>query len=94
MGEYLPRANIADPYNVLGYSVAQLVVHVLGQCGDDLSRENLMRQALRLHAVELPMLLPGVTITTSPEDRRVIRSMQMQRFNGTTWTLFGPLLRE
>jgi ABC-type branched-subunit amino acid transport system substrate-binding protein len=94
MAAYLANGRGDDPFNVLGYSVAELVVHVLRQCGDDLRRENLLRQALHLRGVRLGMLLPGIVINTSPEDRRVIRSMQMQRFNGSRWELLGHLVTD
>ena len=64
---------------VLGYSVGELIVEVLRRCGHDLSRENLLYQTLRLKDLRLTMLLPDIVINTSPEDRRVIRNMRMQR---------------
>ena len=92
MDKYFPTATARRAFTVYGYSAAQTLVQVLRQCGDDLSRENVMRQAANLNNFELPMLLPGIKINTSPNDYFPIEQMQMQRFNGTTWELFGPVL--
>ena len=91
MQRYNPEGNLSDYYNVLGYSTAMTMVHVLKQCGDDLSRENILRQATNIQHLELPMLLPGVTINTSPTDYRPIKQMRLVRFDGKSWTLFGEL---
>ncbi len=85
MNENLPGADLSDATNAAGYSFAQTLEQVLRQCGDDLSRENIMRQATNLHDFRLPMLLPGSLINTSPTDYRVITYMKLQRFNGTSW---------
>ncbi len=68
------------------------LVQVLKQCGDDLTRENVMKQAANLKDLELPMLLPGIKINTSPTDFAPIQQMQLQRFDGKTWQLFGDVL--
>jgi branched-chain amino acid transport system substrate-binding protein len=68
------------------------LVHVLKQCGDDLSRENVMRQAAAIHDLELPMLLPGVAINTSPTDFRPLKQMRLVRFDGQTWQSFSELI--
>ena len=65
---------------------------VLERCGDDLTRENVMRQATSLKDIELPLLLPGVKINTSPTDYLPIEQMQLQRFDGQSWVGFGDLL--
>ncbi len=85
MTENMPEADLSDATNVAGYSFAQTLEQVLRQCGDDLSRENIMRQATNLHDFRLPMLLPGSLINTSPTDYRVITYMKLQRFNGASW---------
>jgi len=77
---------------VYGYSAAQTMVQVLKQCGDDLTRENVMRQAANIRGLELPMLLPGIRINTSPTDYFPIEQMQLQRFDGTRWVRFGEVL--
>jgi branched-chain amino acid transport system substrate-binding protein len=92
MDKYFPDGDRGSAFTVYGYSAAQNLVQVLRQCGDDLSRENVMRQAANLNDLELPMLLPGIKINTSPTDYFPIEQMQMQRFNGATWELFGPVL--
>ncbi len=83
--KYMPDADEKDSLNVAGYSYAQTLVQVLRQCGEDLSRANIMRQATNLHDFRLPMLLPGSLISTSPEDYRVITYMRLQRFTGRGW---------
>jgi branched-chain amino acid transport system substrate-binding protein len=92
MDKYYPGGDKTNVFTVYGYSVAQTLIRVLKQCGDDLSRENVIRQAANLHDLQLGMLLPGITINTSPIDFAPIKQMQMQRFNGQTWELFGPIL--
>ncbi len=94
MRQYNPDADIADRFNVYGYSAAQTLEQVLRQCGDDLTRENIMRQAANLHDLQLPMMLPGVVINTSPTNFRPIRQMQLQRFDGNRWVLFGGIVGE
>ncbi len=85
MARHMPDADTTDGANVAGYSYAQLLEIVLRQCGDDLSRENIMRQASNLHDVRLPLLLPGSVINTSPTQYRVITYMKLQAFNGSSW---------
>ncbi|BBK31085.1 amino acid/amide ABC transporter substrate-binding protein (HAAT family) [Stella humosa] len=89
MKKYNPDGNLADTFNVYGYSVAQTLVQVLKQCGDDLTRENVMKQAASLKNLGQPMLLPGITINTGPDDFYPIEQMQLMRFNGKTWDPFG-----
>ena len=92
MKTYNPNANLVDYYNVLGYSVAMTLVQVLEQCGDDLSRANIMRQAANIRGLSLPMLLPGVVINTSPTDYRPIKQMRLVRFDGRTWQPVSDLI--
>ncbi len=87
MAKYYPEGSTADNLNVGGYSFAQTLVYVLKQCGDDLSRENIMKQAASIHGLSLPMLLPGITINTAPNDYRPIRELKLVRFNGKNWEL-------
>jgi len=65
---------------------------VLKQCGDDLTRANLMKQVANLHDLELPMLLPGIKVNTGPTDFYPVKQMQMGRFDGERWVLFGPVI--
>jgi branched-chain amino acid transport system substrate-binding protein len=92
MKRYYPDGNIADAYNVAGYSFSQALVDILKRCGDDLTRENIMKQATNLKDVELPMFLPGIKITTSPTDYRIIKQLQLMRFDGKQWVLFGDVI--
>ena len=85
MKKWYPEGNLADASNVYGYTVAQGLVQVLKQCGDDLTRENIMRQAANLKGYRNPALLPGTLIDTSPTDYRVIETMKIGRFNGKIW---------
>ena len=68
-------------------------MHVLKACGDELTRENVMRQAANIDKLSLPMLLPGITVNTSPTDFAPIKEVQMARFDGERWQLFGPLIK-
>jgi branched-chain amino acid transport system substrate-binding protein len=91
MQKYDPEGNLGDSFNVYGYSVAQTLVQVLTQCGDDFSRENIMKQAAHLD-MTLPMLLPGIRIHTSAEDFSPIKQMQLVRFEGKQWVRFGDII--
>jgi branched-chain amino acid transport system substrate-binding protein len=91
MKKYYPDGNLADGSNVFGYLVAQTLVQVLKQCGDDLSRANVMKQAASLKNFELPMLLPGIKINTSPTDFAPIQQEQLAKFDGKEWVRFGEI---
>ena len=92
MKKYNTSGNVADADTVYGYSAAQTMVAVLKACGDNLTRENLMKQAASIRDLQLPMLLPGIIISTSANDFTPIKQMQLQKFDGTTWQLFGDLI--
>jgi len=92
MEKYLPGADKSDAGYVAGASLAASAVQVLKQCGDDLTRENVMKQAGNLHHFRVPMLLPGIEVNTSPTDFAPIKQIQMARFDGQRWQLFGPLI--
>jgi branched-chain amino acid transport system substrate-binding protein len=92
MKKYYPDGNPMDNLNPYGYGAAQTLVQVLKQCGDDLTRENVMRQAANLKDVELPMLLPGIRLNTSPTDFYPIEQAQLVRFDGKTWVRFGEVM--
>jgi len=92
MDKYFPEGDKTSAFTVYGYSVAQTLVQVLKQCGDDLTRENVMKQAANLKDFVQPMFLPGMKINTSEKDYFPIEQMQMERFNGEQWELFGPLM--
>ena len=92
MDTYYPEGDKANPFNVYGYAAAQTMEQVLKQCGDDLSRENVMKQAANLRNFRAKMLLPGISISTSPTDFYPIEAMQMQRFEGEEWVRFGDIV--
>jgi branched-chain amino acid transport system substrate-binding protein len=92
MKKYYPDGDVKDGFNVFGYAVAQTLIQVLKQCGDDLSRQNIMTQAANLKNFEVSVLLPGIRINTSPTDFYPIEQVQLGRFDGKRWVLFGELL--
>lgn len=94
MKKYQPSASTGDLFNVQGYTVAQIMVRVLQNCKDDLSRENVIKQATNLNGLEMPMLLPGIKVHTEPNNVTPIRQIQMARFDGKSWVLFGDVLGE
>jgi branched-chain amino acid transport system substrate-binding protein len=91
MKKYYPEGALDDQFNAFGYTVAQAMVHVLKQCGNDLSRENIMKQAASLKNVEFPLLLPGIKVNTSPTDHAPIEQEQLAKFDGERWVPFGEL---
>ena len=94
MAKYYPDGDKDSNFNTYGYSTAQLLVHVLKQCGDDLTRENVMKQAASLKDVTSDTALPGIKANTSATDYRVNKQLQMMKFNGERWELFGPILED
>ncbi|WP_076857792.1 ABC transporter substrate-binding protein [Bradyrhizobium mercantei] len=92
LSKYFPEANRADSLVMTGYNAAQTLVQVLKQCGDDLTRANVMKQAANLKAFRTSNLLPGITMNTSSIDFAPIKQMQLRRLKGERWELFGPLL--
>ncbi len=91
LAKWAPAVSSQDINGVYGYGVAQVMVQVLKQCGSDFSRENIMKQAAHLD-MSVGMLLPGIRVTTSPTDFHPIKQMQLQKFNGVTWVLFGEVI--
>jgi branched-chain amino acid transport system substrate-binding protein len=92
MDKYFPDGDKTSSFTVYGYTVAQTLHETLKQAGDNLTRENVMKQAASLKDLKLPMLLPGITINTSAKDFYPIEQMQMQKFTGERWELFGPVI--
>src|SRR5262245_24226500 len=92
MSKYLPGEDVRRPSFVYGYNSAATLVQVLKQAGNDLSRENIMRQATNLRDLELPMLLPGIKVSTSPTDYYPVQQLQLIRFDGKRWVRFGDLV--
>ncbi|MGY3449425.1 ABC transporter substrate-binding protein [Bradyrhizobium sp. USDA 4353] len=94
MDKYYPEGDKLNTVNTYGYSTAELLVQILRQCGDDLTRDNVMRQAANIKGFVPSLALPGLSINTSPTDFRVNKQMQMMRFNGERWELFGPIIED
>ena len=92
LAEDFPQGNRADSLVMTGFNMAQTLVQVLKQCGDNLTRENVMKQAANLKDFRTTNLLPGIKINTSPIDFAPIKQVQLRRFKGDTWELFGPIL--
>jgi branched-chain amino acid transport system substrate-binding protein len=92
MRTYMPGANVDDGYYTSGYNRSVLLARVLKTCGDDLSREAVMRRVSNLKDIDLPRLLPGIKVNTSPTDFAPIEQMQLARFNGRSWVRFGDIL--
>jgi len=92
MGKYNAGASLQDASNVFAFSVVSLMHETLKKCGNDLTRENLMKQAANFQKFRLPMLLPGITVSTSPTDYYPIQAVQLSRFKGETWELFGDIM--
>jgi branched-chain amino acid transport system substrate-binding protein len=92
MAKYHPTAHLADLGNVSGYTVSTLMAETLRRCGDELTRANVMKQATSFQKFRVPMLLPGITVTTSPTDYYPIQAVQLAKFKGQSWELFGEIL--
>lgn len=92
MDKYFPEGDKTSSFTVYGYAVGQSLVQVLKQAGNELTRENVMKQAANLKNVEINVLLPGIKLNSGPNDFFPIEQMQMQRFTGDRWELFGPIM--
>ena len=92
MKEYMPDADLADVNYPFSYGIGGTAMQMLKQCDGNFSRENIMKQATNLQGLELPTLLPGITVNTSPTNYHPIRHLQLQRWNGTRWERFGNVI--
>jgi branched-chain amino acid transport system substrate-binding protein len=92
MKKYYPDGNVADVFNVYGYTVAATLHQVLKQCGNDLTRQNVMKQAASMKGFRIDTLLPGITVQTGGSDYAPIEALQLERFNGKQWELFGEVI--
>jgi branched-chain amino acid transport system substrate-binding protein len=92
MAKYYPEGDVKDAGNVSAYGVTHTMLYVLKQCGNDLSRENMMKQATSLHDVENPTLLPGIKLNSGPTNYHPIRQLQLMRWSGKTWERFGDII--
>lgn len=93
MKKYYPDGDVNDPQNQIGVSIAATFVQVLKQCGNDLTRDNVMKQANSIKDLELPLLLPGIKLNTGPADHYPIEQFQLVKFDGKAWTRFGEVLK-
>jgi len=91
MKKYLPNLDTGDGGTYAGFNIAHTIEYVLRRCGDNLTRENFMREASNIRDLELPMLLPGIRVATSPSNFSPINQMQLVRFEGDGWILFGDV---
>src|ERR1700757_2975788 len=91
MDGYAPDLSKSNSLAVFGYAIANIMVDVLRDCGDDLSRDNIMKQAASLKGLQLPMLIPGVVVNTSASDHAPLEQMQMMQFKSGRWERFGPV---
>jgi branched-chain amino acid transport system substrate-binding protein len=92
MKKYYPDGNVYDQHNVIAYISSFMMMHVLTRCADDLTRENVMRQATSMRNLDVPMLLPGISVNTSPTEYQQIHQLRMRRFDGKRWVPFGDLI--
>ncbi len=92
MGKYMPNADIKNNNYIVGFACCQPMIQTLRQCGDDLSRENIIRQAANLHDLDCKVLLPGITANSSPTDYHPIKAMQLQKWDGKSWVRFGTVI--
>jgi len=93
MAKRMPGADISDAGYVYAYTVSRTLLQTLQQCNGDFSRENVMKQATNLHDLELPTMLPGIKVNTSPSNFRPVRAMQLERWDGKSWVLFGDIIQ-
>ena len=92
MDKYYPDGDKDDGYALYGFAAAETLVQVLTQCGDDLSRENIMKQAASLRDYRSSILLPGIAINTGPADFRPIEQMRLVQFDGNAWQPIGDVI--
>jgi branched-chain amino acid transport system substrate-binding protein len=92
MAKYYPEGDLKDSNNVEAFGLTHTMITVLKNCGEDLSRENILKQATSLHDLDSPVLLPGIKINTSPTNYRPIRQLQLVRWTGKAWDLFGDII--
>jgi len=94
MSKYAPGEDANSGIATYGYSTAALLVHILKQCGDNLTRANIMKQATNIEGYVADLALPGMTLSTTPDDWRINKQFQMMKFDGQRWVLFGPILTD
>lgn len=92
MAKQMPNADLTDNNYVFGYTACKVLMHALTKCDGDFSRKNVMKQATNIKSLEVPTLLPGITVSTSPTNYHPIRAMQLQKWDGKTWIRFGDII--
>ncbi len=92
MAKHMPGANLTDNNYVFGYAASKVMHHVLQACKGDFSRQNVLKQATSIDSLEVPTLLPGIKVSTSPTNYHPIRALQLQRWDGKTWVRFGEVI--
>jgi len=92
MAKNMPGENTSDANYIFAHAVATMMVETLKKCGDNLTRENVMKQAASFHGLQLPLVLPGITVNTSPTDFYPLQAVQLSRFKGESWDLFGEVM--
>ena len=93
MNKYMPGADQTDNNYIAAYGLSKTMLQVLKQCKGDFSRENIMEQANNLHDVEIPVLLPGIKLNTGPTNHHPVRAMQLEKWDGKSWVLFGNVIQ-
>ena len=93
MNKYMPGADQSDNNYVVAYGFSKTILKVLQDCHGDFSRENIMKKANDLHDLEIPVLLPGLKVNTSPTNHHPVRAMQLEKWNGKSWVLFGDVIQ-
>jgi branched-chain amino acid transport system substrate-binding protein len=94
MAKYSPAEDANSGIATYGYSTAALLIQIIKQCGDNLTRENLMKQATNVKGYVADLALPGMTVSTTPDDWRINKQFQMMKFDGKRWVLFGPIVTD
>jgi branched-chain amino acid transport system substrate-binding protein len=94
MAKYAPAEDANSGIATYGYSTAALLIQILKQCGDDLTRANIMKQATNVKGYVADLALPGMTVSTTPDDWRINKQFQMMKFDGKRWVLFGPIVTD
>src|ERR1043165_9482476 len=92
MAKYMPDANTADGNYIFAYAVATMMYEALKKCGDELTHANVMKQAANHQKLRIPLLLPGILVSTSPTDFYPIQSVRLSRFKDDSWDLFGDII--
>ena len=92
MAKYMPGADLTDNNYVYGFTASRVMQHVLEACKGNFSRDNVMKQATGIQRLEVPTLLPGLVVATSPTNYHPIRAMQLQKWDGKTWVRFGEVI--